>query len=205
MITKFIILVLVYFFYRFINNIVLFVRVIILRNDHFKYLELLIAKEESRSESDLSFMDKHCLRESEIVELFTKAGEKDNFTPIMQPAGYGYINQSSFSDYKNMFVFEFNVQDRMRARFRNAIGYYRHQALQSLNPLFWIETILHLPSMAFRYMGWGKESSIAKFLDFVTWIFAAWAFLVSFPDFHGLPSDISKWLHNLLDKIMGMF
>ena len=53
---------------------------------------------------------------------------------------------------------------------RMAIGEYKHRAMESLNPFYWIRLILFLPQNIIAYFGCGYNTFLAKILNFIYWI-----------------------------------
>ena len=56
--------------------------------------------------------------------------------------------------------------------FHRAIGVYRSRMIETINPLYWIETIIFLPRQILNYLGVTPESVIIKIAQLIYWLAA---------------------------------
>lgn len=124
----------------------------------------------------------------EIINLFKKAGISDSKIPVTQPIGFGKIstfNASVFENFPNRHVDHISI---VLAMFSEAEGVYRKRLTDSINPLYWIETIIYLPRAIIQYLGLNTETITTKILQVLWWILTPvailwrdqiWAFLIN--------------------------
>ena len=120
------------------------------------------------------------IEESEIaLSLFKDAGLKDAGipvtiesdlvlrTPIQDIPQY---QQRTISLFDNLTFNHKDIRPAVRGLFLKSKGVFRHQLKESLNPLFWIQYTLTLPTHFFEYLGLNKDKLIIKLIQVFYWI-----------------------------------
>src|SRR5215217_9479367 len=142
--------------FKFINNLSKY-----LRTRH--YL--------SRYANWLSNPDNKLLEsKAQVVKLLKDAGVSDSSFPTAQPVGYGRLATFEASTLTNFPSKTADFAYATNRMFREAIGTYRSRMLETISPLYWIETIIYLPREALAYTGVPPESVVVKVFQLVWWI-----------------------------------
>lgn len=105
-----------------------------------------------------------------VKHLILNANVKDIYAPYVEPAGYGQLYTTKMSTLDN---FPCNREDIVKytvVMFNDAIGTYKRRALETINPLYWIQLIIYLPKRLLQYFGYEKDNFFVKFLQFLWWI-----------------------------------
>jgi hypothetical protein len=108
--------------------------------------------------------------EPQVVKLFSSAGVKDSTFSHVEEIGYGNLQSSRPSVFNNMSVRREDVVHITLRMFHKSIGVYRSRMLDTINPLYWIETIIYLPKQILNYLGVVPESAIIKIAQIIYWI-----------------------------------
>lgn len=102
-----------------------------------------------------------------IIKLLKRAGVQDSSIPTSQPIGYWQLanfNASAFDNFPSKIA---DFAAMMNSKFQEAIGEYRSRILDSVNPLYWIDTILFLPKHFLNYLGINQSSLSFKISNVV--------------------------------------
>jgi len=110
---------------------------------------------------------------AQVVALLKDASVKDSYVGTVQPAGYGYMATANASVMDNFPNAREDFAALTNAMFLQALGTYRSRMLQTFNPLFWIEFLIHLPRYALRYLGVSPDAVVIKLAQIVWWIVCA--------------------------------
>lgn len=121
------------------------------------------------NEPDWKFVE----HKSRIVKLLKDAGVSDSTVPYVEPVGFGYIRRASVSVQKNITATRGDVVGSSTAMLHEAIGVYRSRMLETFNPLYWIEFLIHLPKQTLGYLGISPESTVVKIAQLLYWIISA--------------------------------
>jgi hypothetical protein len=105
----------------------------------------------------------------QIVKLFQDAGIEDVLVSRVAVVGMT-IQTSQASAFQNLAVREQDVPSVVSTLFHRTIGVYRNRLFETVNPLYWIETIIYLPREMLKYLGVSSENVGAKLLQVVYWI-----------------------------------
>ncbi len=109
-------------------------------------------------------------KKPQVMQLFKDSGIGDSFRPHAEPIGYGLIQPAALSVHSN---FPSNRKDMVNitvSMFHQAIGTFNARAIEAINPLYWIETIIMLPRAALTYVGIKPEHVSVKILQLTYWI-----------------------------------
>lgn len=119
------------------------------------------------------------VEESQIaLSLFKEAGLKDGGVQVTTKSRL--VLRTAMQDIpqyqqQNISVFDnltFNHQDIIPAvngLFLKAKGIFRHRLKESINPLFWVQYILQLPSYLLKYLGLGEGNFMMKLIQVLYW------------------------------------
>lgn len=107
-----------------------------------------------------------------IVDLFRKAGIKEAAVNHQEFLGYGNFANVRVSTFNNITSGRADIVSHILAHFHQAIGVYRKRALDSLNPIFWIEFIFRLPEHLLSFMGVLPEKMVVKVFQLAYWLVA---------------------------------
>ena len=110
--------------------------------------------------------------QSEVIELFKKAGIRDALVPHAAPMGYGQVLTGTVGVFVN---FPSNRQDAAQIiinMFHRAIGIYRRRIWQSVNPFSWIEFIIYLPQNTLLFLGVSGPNLLTKIFQLIYWFVA---------------------------------
>lgn len=111
-----------------------------------------------------------CESKSKFKNLIERAGIKDVAIPTISNLGYGQIASHNASV---LFNFPYNQVDHVKATYSllyNAKGVYKNRCIESLNPIFWIDTLIHLPRAILGYLGLSEETLSVKFFQLLYWL-----------------------------------
>lgn len=108
----------------------------------------------------------------QVINLFKGAGVEDSTVTHVEEIGYGNLQSSRPSVFKNMPVRREDIVRITLGMFHRAIGVYRSRMIETINPLYWIETIIFLPRQILNYLGVTPESVIIKIAQLIYWLAA---------------------------------
>ena len=110
----------------------------------------------------------------EIKKLILKCGLQDPKETLMKPIGLNYATSTSVSTLDNLLYVNEKIMEWGRDLIKKAKGYYRRQAYLSLNPIFWIESLLFLPRVIINYLNIEKENktkpSVINIFQILYWL-----------------------------------
>lgn len=110
----------------------------------------------------------------DIRQTVLKTGIDEPSKSYMEPLGLGHAQKKSIRVLDNLLFTNPEIMGIGRTIVTRAMGYYKNQALKSINPLFWIEFIVFLPKELIRYFGIDDNaklgSIVAKVLQLIYWI-----------------------------------
>lgn len=108
----------------------------------------------------------------ELISLFKDAGLKDFKVMHQEFLGFGQFANMQISGFENLTSNRMDIANGIQSKFHEAIGVFRKKALESLNPIFWIEFILKLPQFIFEFFGVIPEKLVVKVFILIYWIIA---------------------------------
>lgn len=135
---------------------------------------------------------------SQILQLFKGAGVKDSYVSYVQPVGYGYIGTGNISVFQNLGNARQDIAFCVFTFFEESIGTYRRRMWESLNPLFWIDSLINLPRNLLAYLGVPPESVITRILQLVYWLAATvsgFIFAIYRPDIEAI---VRTWISQIV-------
>jgi hypothetical protein len=107
---------------------------------------------------------------SHIVRLFKEADIQDAAVGYSEPIGFGKVLTGTVSVFGNISTRTDDVVQRVLRMFHEAIGVYRSRMWETINPLYWIESIIFLPRQLFIYLGVPPESILIKLGQMIYWL-----------------------------------
>ena len=90
--------------------------------------------------------------------------------PIAQRLGYQQIATSRAVIVDNLSSARSDIVGVALSLFDETVGTYRMRMLDSISPVYWIETLIFLPARALTYLGFASDSIISKLFQFIYWI-----------------------------------
>lgn len=105
----------------------------------------------------------------QILKLFKDTGMKDSYF-ASYPIESGFPMPTTISHFENFLNRRDDIVQRTSSCFYQSMGLYRSRILETFNPIFWIEYIIHLPRELFKYIGIAEESIIIKISQFIYWL-----------------------------------
>jgi hypothetical protein len=170
--------------YKYLINAVYASRIRTFRSEHNEYIKKLLAKDKSAWE-----FVKKC---PAIKEMMKKANIGDQKLSWMEPVGYGHIQQQQASILDNISTDNKEIQSRVYQAFHEAEGVFESRKNEALDPFYWTELIIYLPSRILSYLGIPKESIWGRFANILGWILEVVGFFTSLPDFTGFQQCVSR-------------
>jgi hypothetical protein len=138
------------------------------------------AKEVSGKASD--WITEHT---TEIKRRVEKSGIQNPVHSYMDAKGYGYVGQEQISTLDNLLYLNQNIQSSAVTILKRARGHFRNEAVKSINPLFWLETLFFLPKAIVSASGIDASSKLAdtglKVTQIIYWLVILGAVIVN-PD-----------------------
>ena len=183
MLTRLVIIFVVILAYKFLSNITCYFRCKKLQQT---FVDWLADRSASCSQ-----------HRSEVISLFKRARVKDSYIPITQPTGFFQLasfNASVFQSFPSDIEVFANATYR---KFQEAIGFYKFEALNTFNPLSWIDSILFLPKNLLLYIGLREEKTsfrLSNVLLTCLWWCILWAIAL-------FDAEFKTFLITLLGKL----
>lgn len=119
---------------------------------------------------------------SEIKKRVKQAGVDNPTKTFMEPAGYGHVAPQLMSVLDNLLFQNKEVLGKAHHTMQLAAGYYKVEAIKSINPLFWLEVLIFLPKQLISAAGLEVTSKAAeitlKVVQIVYWTLIVLAILL---------------------------
>ena len=107
---------------------------------------------------------------SRVIKLLKDAGVKDSILGIANPIGYGQILTGNASVMQNFPSRREDAYVAQKTMLHEAIGTYYGHIAETINPLYWIESLIFLPKRTLTYLGLSSEHFIVKVFQLIYWI-----------------------------------
>lgn len=121
--------------------------------------------------------EKFLYHKGEARRLLKGANIPDISIPISEPTGYGPIRNYTAPIFENLDSKNVYIASTVVGKFDEAIGTYFHRAIESFNPLYWLETIIFLPKSLLQYVGMDMNKPAFKLcnvlLTFIWWLISS--------------------------------
>ena len=119
------------------------------------------------------------IEESQIaLSLFKEAGLKDHNVHVTTKSrlvlrtafqDIPQYQQQNISVFDNITFIHPDVNPAVVSLFMKAKGVFRHRLKESMNPLFWIQYTLTLPTYLLEYLGVKEGNLIIKLIQVIYW------------------------------------
>jgi len=106
----------------------------------------------------------------QIIKLFQDAGVEDTTVSHIEEIGYGHLQSFRPSVFRNISNKREDIVRHVLAMFHQAMGSYRSRMYETINPIFWIESLIFLPRQLLKYLGVSPESLPSKILQVIYWV-----------------------------------
>jgi hypothetical protein len=167
--------------YKITSNFVKLKRIKYIENEYTKWLN-------NDEKSNVLYL------KAEYARLLRNAKCKEYTLPYVQPLGYNRIAKGNLNVIDN---FPNKRQDIVLSTINlisEAYGVYRSRIFESINPLYWIDSVIFLPRTVLEYLGVKNENIAVKILNIIYWISAPIALIYK----DKLVTFISDWLSHLI-------
>lgn len=104
----------------------------------------------------------------EIKKVVLRTGINDQTKFYMAPLGYGYTREKGISALDNLAFLNSEIMEIGKQILQRAKGYYKFKAINSFNPLYWIEFIIFLPKNIMKYFGVDENVKIGSYIIKIT-------------------------------------
>lgn len=152
----FIIIILGFMFFRLFDNLIKLRSLKKLFAGYKKYIK----------DPNVSFNEK----KPQIIKLFRQAKIEDFAINRLEPKGYGHLLNVQAKGFSNLNLIDGEVITIITQKFHEAIGVFKSRIYEVINPLFWIEFLLKLPTYILEYIGLEEKGKLSKFLQIIYWI-----------------------------------
>lgn|GEM_PF-2676543 len=140
-----------------------------------KYLNILgqyLNKQDKPTEARLQAVS------SSIVHLIKITGQSKQTIPVVEAMGFGKLASMKIHPIDNLFNLREDVASANYGLIQKAVSKCRANAINTFNPIYWIEFIIYLPVNVLGYIGLKKDGGIVKLFQVVWWLFAASATII---------------------------
>lgn len=111
---------------------------------------------------------------TEIKRRVKKSGIQNPVHGFMEPKGYGFVGQEQMTTLDNLLYLNQQIQSSAVAVLKRSRGYFKNEAIKSINPLFWLETMFFLPKAIVSASGIDASSKLAdtglKIIQIIYWL-----------------------------------
>ena len=108
----------------------------------------------------------------EIKKIIMESGLEDQIISWKESMGLGFANTKKMSTIDNLTISNPKILGSGQMALSRAKGYYKHQAIKSFNPIFWVELVVFLPKEIVSFTGLKSEKkSFLLTLNFVQLIY----------------------------------
>lgn len=117
-----------------------------------------------------------------LLKDFAKKAKIDNiYIPLVRPVGYGQIVNSTYSvidNFPSRLEADATVVNRLLLEIK---GFFKEQMIQAINPIYWINAMIFLPSTITQYLGIKEDNIFNKLFQLIAWIISA-ILIALYPD-----------------------
>lgn len=134
-------------------------------------------------------------KKQEIITLLKEANIQPKVIHFNEPLGFGQVVMRSANSLDNLF---FPNQDFIIANkiaFSEASEVYRKRMINTINPLFLLDTLLFLPQRLLKYIGVSEENVASKILNVIYWVAG---FIISI-----LTDPVRNYIKEMLKLLFG--
>jgi len=111
------------------------------------------------------------LRSKPIVKnLFEEAGLKNFSVPEYEQVHLTQVLRHSLSGFENMQSARQDIVGVIKIKFEEAIGIFEHKMKQSIDPFFWFQFIIKLPTYIFEFVNVPISKGFMNFMQMIYWV-----------------------------------
>lgn len=120
------------------------------------------------------------IEESQIaLSLFKEAGLEDSYVRVTTKSGLilrtalqdiPQYQQQTISVFSNLTFIHPDVNPHVIGLFMKSKGVFRNRLKESINPLFWIQYTLTLPTYLLEYLGVKEGKLVIKLVQVIYWV-----------------------------------
>lgn len=135
---------------------------------------------------------------SQIANLLEGAGVQDTVIGFTEPAGWGFVRHGEASVLMNLTNRRADVVSAFSKMLYEAKGTYRARALETFNPIYWIEFVIFLPRKLLGYLGIAPEHLVVKVTQLIYGVavfIGAFLFALYRPDVEQL---VKNWIDSIV-------
>ncbi len=114
--------------------------------------------------------DSFFIHEESVKRIFNQAQISDVWIPDCQPVGFGMIQTRNARVFSNMGVTRLDVVCAMRQCFLKAEGAFHANLVESFSPLYWVRSLIFLPSKMCEYLGGKSDQLVVKIFQLIYWV-----------------------------------
>jgi hypothetical protein len=156
-------------------SIVLIVIVIFLLRGAYNFSKMISTYKVRKKYEEWMFEKKHNVfnLEPRIKKLLLDAKIEDHSVPYTKPlaimGGNLFYSKGRYSVFSNISANNKKINTIVVQKLLQAYGIYRYRAIESINPIFWIETIILLPKKVLNYLN-VKSNLVKDIIQILYWI-----------------------------------
>ena len=118
-----------------------------------------------------------CEFKNEVLELFKKANVEDASIPVAEHISRSQVMNGMVSIFSMFPTIRPNFAAETLNMFDCAIGSFRKNIVDCINPIFWLDLIVNFPKHIIDYLGFDEKSKATKAIKllstFIWWLIAA--------------------------------
>lgn len=163
---------------KFVINFVQWLKARWLRNRYF-----LSLKKDGKSFSELVASTKQLFKEADVEACI----------PYSQKTGYNQIVTSTINVSDNLTLNRVEIVHAALDLFDESVGVFRKRMLEAVSPIYWVKTVLYLPSCVIKYLGGNEAGIFSKTLQLLYWIFT--------PLFIAFRSQLYSYIVSVIERM----
>ena len=141
---------------------------------HHAYLAGSLDEEGEKKEDSIKAGEWITENLTEIKRRVKKAGLSNPVQNFMEAKGYGYVGEQRISTLDNLLYLDTKIQGQAVTILKRSRGHFKNQAIQSINPIFWLDILFFLPKAIVSASGIDTSSKLAdvglKITQIVYWL-----------------------------------
>lgn len=132
-----------------------------------------------------------------LLDLIEKANISSPRIPISQPMGLGQVATFKASVAEQFPTNAVVIVPHLVALLNELENIFKDRSTEVINPLYWIETILHLPEKTLHYLGLKKHLTVKRIFNILWWLLFSFIGILKFV----YEQEISTFLKKLFSSI----
>lgn len=172
--------------YKIIINTYYLLKLLHLKNDYYCWLN---------GQTETLALAEH---RQNFKVLMNAANVEDSTIPRTTPTGYTMVANRNINVFDQFPCNDADIVYITFYKFSEASGVFKSNILESLNPLYWIQSIIFLPKKVLSYLGLNPETIIIKLLQLLYWMISLCISIVNL----SYPDMISSYFHHIFQTIL---